>query len=75
LSKAAVPRIALTSDKKQKLDGKMDKYVRLICGWIYDPTKGDPVGDIRPGIPFEKLPDNWVCPQCGAPKNQFEKVK
>jgi rubredoxin len=53
----------------------MDKYVCLICEWIYDPSIGDLVGDIKPGIPFEKLPDDWVCPQCGAPKSQFEKVK
>jgi rubredoxin len=54
---------------------KMDKYVCLVCGWIYDPKKGDPDGGIDPGVPFEKLPDDWVCPQCGAPKDQFEKVK
>jgi rubredoxin len=53
----------------------MDKYVCLVCGWIYDPAKGDPEGDIKPGIPFEKLPDNWSLPQCGAPKSQFEKVE
>jgi rubredoxin len=52
----------------------MDKYVCLVCGWIYDPAKGDPDGDIKPGIPFEKLPDSWVCPLCGVGKGQFEKV-
>ena len=53
----------------------MDKYVCLVCGWIYDPAKGDPDGGIKPGAPFDKLPDDWVCPQCGAPKDQFKKMK
>jgi rubredoxin len=30
----------------------MDKYVCLVCGWIYDPAKGDPDGGIEPGVPF-----------------------
>jgi rubredoxin len=38
----------------------MDKYECLMCGWIYDPEKGDPDGGIRPGTPFEKIPDNWT---------------
>ena len=53
----------------------MDKYVCLVCGWIYDPAVGDPDGGIAPGVPFEKVPDNWVCPVCGVGKDQFEKVK
>ena len=52
----------------------MDKYVCLVCGWIYDPEKGDPDGGIKPGISFDKLPDDWVCPLCGAPKSQFKKA-
>ena len=38
------------------------------------PEKGDPDGDIPPNTPFEKLPDSWVCPACGAPKEMFEKI-
>jgi len=34
----------------------------------------DPDGDIPPNTPFEKLPADWVCPVCGATKDQFEKV-
>jgi flavin reductase (DIM6/NTAB) family NADH-FMN oxidoreductase RutF/rubredoxin len=54
---------------------KMDKYRCTICGYIYDPEKGDPDSGVKPGTPFEKLPDNWVCPICGATKDQFEKVE
>jgi flavin reductase (DIM6/NTAB) family NADH-FMN oxidoreductase RutF/rubredoxin len=54
---------------------KMDKYRCTICGYIYDPEKGDPDSGVKPGTPFEELPDNWVCPICGAAKDQFEKVE
>ncbi len=50
----------------------MDKWECLICGYIYDPEARDPDNDIAPGIPFEDLPDDWVCPECGADKDQFE---
>jgi len=33
--------------------------------------EGDPEQDIPPGVPFSKLPDDWVCPVCGAPKSEF----
>jgi len=53
----------------------MQKYQCTSCGYIYDPAKGDPVGGIKPGTPFESLPDDWVCPSCGAAKDQFIPVK
>ena len=43
------------------------------CGYIYDPAKGDPDNGVAPGTPFEDLPDDWVCPECGADKSMFEK--
>lgn len=42
-----------------------------ICGYIYDPQLGDPDNDVAPGTKFESLPDDWVCPDCGATKDQF----
>ena len=45
-----------------------------MCGYIYDPAKGDPDAGIAPGTPFESLPDSWTCPQCGASKDDFEKI-
>ena len=53
----------------------MDKYECLTCGWIYDPEKGDPDGGIKPGTPFEKVPDSWMCPLCGVTKEDFVKVE
>ena len=52
----------------------MDKYVCNPCGWIYDPTIGDPENGIEPGTSFENLPDDWACPLCGAGKEDFDKI-
>jgi rubredoxin len=53
---------------------EMEKWKCNVCGYIYDPEKGDPDGNIPPNTPFKKLPDSWVCPVCGAPKDMFEKA-
>ena len=50
----------------------MEKYKCLLCGYIYDPEIGDPDNGVEPGTAFEDLPDNWVCPECGAEKEDFE---
>ena len=49
----------------------MKKYVCQVCGYVYDPALGDPAGNIPPGTAFENLPETWVCPVCGVPKDQF----
>lgn len=41
------------------------------CGYEYDQMLGDPENDIAPGTPFEKLPEEWICPECGESKEQF----
>ena len=51
------------------------KYMCLICGWIYDEADGVPEDGIEPGTPWEKVPPNWVCPECGARKEDFEMVE
>jgi len=50
----------------------MKKYVCQVCGYVYDPAAGDPDSGVPAGTSFEKLPDDWVCPVCGASKDQFE---
>jgi rubredoxin len=52
---------------------EMGKWECTVCGYIYDPEVGDQDHKIQPGTPFEQLPENWVCPICGAPKSQFVK--
>ena len=49
----------------------MKKYVCGVCGYVYDPEEGVPDNGIPPGTPFEDLPDDWVCPVCGASKDMF----
>jgi rubredoxin len=53
---------------------KMDKYECTVCGYIYDPEKGDPDSGVAPQTAFEDLPHDWVCPVCGAGKEDFEKT-
>jgi rubredoxin len=55
------------------LEIEMQKWRCKIGGYIYDPEMGDPDGNIPPNTPFDTLPEDWVCPVCGAPKDMFEK--
>ena len=69
------PKTAATyiKEPRKKGDEDMGKFRCTVCGYVYDPEKGDPDSGVKPGTPFEKLPDDWVCPVCGATKDQFEK--
>lgn len=49
----------------------MKKYKCKVCGYIYDPEKGEPRRDTAPGTPFEDLKNLWNCPNCGAGLNRF----
>lgn len=49
----------------------MKRYKCNVCGYVYDPEAGDPSQNIPPGTPFEKLPESWTCPVCGASKEDF----
>jgi len=75
VKRGTTPRTApIYIEEKKEAKPKMDKYKCSVCGWIYDPELGDQDGGIPPGTPFEKLPDDWICPVCGAAKDQFEKM-
>ena len=52
----------------------MKKYECGVCGYIYDPAKGDPKGDIAAGTAFDDLPGDWVCPVCGVGSDEFSPV-
>jgi len=47
------------------------KYVCPVCGYVYDPAEGDPDAGVPPGTHFAELPEDWVCPVCGARKSEF----
>ena len=51
----------------------MGKFVCAICGYTYDEAKGDPEAGISAGTAWEELPEDWVCPLCGATKSEFKK--
>ena len=53
----------------------MDKWVCLVCDYVYDPAVGDPTQDIPPGTAFEDLPEDWVCPDCEVGVDEFEKLE
>ncbi len=68
------PKRALTYQEeapKAEVPSGGGKYVCDVCGYIYDPAKGDPDNGVLPGTPFEALPADWVCPVCGAGKESF----
>ncbi len=47
------------------------KYVCNVCGYVYDPKTGDIGHDIEAGTPFEDIPEDWCCPDCGVAKSEF----
>lgn len=49
----------------------MKKYICDVCGYEYDPAKGEPDANIAAGTPWEKVPDDFICPECGAGKDSF----
>lgn len=50
-------------------------WMCLVCGWIYAEEAGDPEHGIAAGTPWHQVPPNWVCPECGARKEDFEMVQ
>ncbi len=49
----------------------MSRFECTVCAWVYKVADGDPETGIAPGTPFEDIPDEWICPVCGATKDQF----
>jgi flavin reductase (DIM6/NTAB) family NADH-FMN oxidoreductase RutF/rubredoxin len=66
---------AAKSAAAQEGRDRLTKYVCEVCGWVYDPAKGDPEHGVEPGTAFEDLPAGWVCPECGAGRDQFSPQK
>ncbi len=53
----------------------MKKWQCIVCDWIYDEEKGDVEGGIAPKTKWQDVPDDWVCPDCGATKDQFDMIE
>ena len=79
IKKGKTPKNAATyieekaTAKSQATDDSMARYVCSVCGYVYDPEKGDPEENIPAGTAFEDLSDDWTCPVCGASKDEFDK--
>ncbi|WP_319372218.1 rubredoxin [uncultured Ilyobacter sp.] len=50
----------------------MKKWVCTICGYVYDPERGDPDNGVKPGTSFGDVPEDWLCPICAARKDEFD---
>ncbi len=78
VKKGKAPKNAPTyineKDKKEEKSMEKKKYECAVCKYTYDPEVGDPDGGIASGTAFEDIPDDWVCPVCGASKEDFEVV-
>jgi rubredoxin len=55
--------------------GKMKKWECIVCGFVYDEALGLPDEDIAPGTRWEDVPGDWVCPDCGVSKDDFEMME
>jgi len=76
VKRGTTPKAAPSYVEEKKVEAiKAPKYKCTVCGYVYDPELGDPDGGIKPGTPFEEIPDDWVCPVCGASKSEFERME
>lgn len=51
------------------------KYICLLCGYIYDEEQGHPEEGLEPGTRWEDIPEDWICPECGAMKSDFKMIE
>ena len=72
--KPAPPMTKMKRATPKKVAPTWKRYVCNGCGYEYDPALGDSESDIRPGTLFEKLPEEWICPDCGEEKDKFIEV-
>ncbi|CAN7721803.1 rubredoxin [Rhizobium rhizogenes] len=64
--------MTISPNLAQRSDFKVWECV--LCGFRYDETLGDPDGGVEPGTKWEDVPDDWICPECGAQKSEFDMV-
>ena len=53
----------------------MKQWQCIVCGFIYDEESGLPEDGIAPGTAWKDVPDDWMCPDCGVGKDDFEMVE
>ena len=75
VKRGTTPKSAPSYVEKKEEKSGMKKYECSVCGYVYDPEEGDPENGISAGTAFEDLPDDWVCPICGASKEDFREAE
>lgn len=50
------------------------QWICIVCGWIYDEAAGDPASHLAPGTAWADVPEDWICPDCGVGKQEFDMV-
>jgi rubredoxin len=50
------------------------RYECVLCGYVYDPSEGDPDNGVAAGTAWEDVPEDWTCPLCGAGKDEFAAI-
>ena len=68
---AKLTAAAKAAKTTKKESDPMQKYVCEICGYVYDPEVGDPDNNVAAGTAWDDVPEDWVCPVCGAGKDNF----
>jgi len=74
VKRGTTPKTAPTYRTEETASAALPRYQCTICGYTYEPDKGDPDGGIAPGTAFNDLPQGWTCPVCGAGKDQFKQL-
>jgi rubredoxin/flavin reductase (DIM6/NTAB) family NADH-FMN oxidoreductase RutF len=75
VKQGSAPKTAPTYIDDKKDTKTKSKYVCKVCGYVYDPEKGDATQGIKPNTSFKDLPENWKCPVCGVSKEYFQEIK
>lgn len=73
-SPKAAPIYIANNDESIKTTKDMPKFQCSVCGYIYDPSVGDPDSNIPAGTLFENIPNDWICPICGVTKDNFKQI-
>lgn len=65
----------LPRDRPDVSENNYRTWMCIICGWVYEEEKGCPEEGLPPGTRWEDVPEYWVCPDCGAGKDDFEMIE
>ena len=70
-----VPAPFVVPGKRHSLEASMKKWQCMVCGFIYDEAAGWPEDGIPAGTAWEDVPHDWLCPDCGTGKSDFEMME